>query len=70
MTEGVRHWRKSSRSGVENCVEVASWDTNVFVRDSKDPAGAELTFPVDSWRDFVEAVKDHEFDRRGGSEPR
>lgn len=39
-------WRKSSRSDQEggNCVEVAGIDTNVAVRDSKDPDGPKLAF--------------------------
>lgn len=29
----------------------------VLMRDSKDPAGPMLTFSVDAWRDFIDAVK-------------
>ncbi|MFI0370514.1 DUF397 domain-containing protein [Actinomadura sp. 1N219] len=37
-------WRKSSRSGSSggNCVELASMDEKVAVRDSKDPHGPVL----------------------------
>ncbi|MFD6756615.1 DUF397 domain-containing protein [Micromonospora gifhornensis] len=50
-------WCKSSRSAQSNdCVEVA---TNVpgmvGVRDSKDAAGAVLTFDAYAWRVFVAA---------------
>ena len=47
-------WRKSSRSGSEsNCVEVASREATTAVRDSKNPAGPMLAFPVASWADFL-----------------
>jgi hypothetical protein len=36
----------------------------VLVRDSKDPAGAVLTFNGTEWDLFVAAVKAGEFDRR------
>jgi hypothetical protein len=37
-------WRKSSRSGSSggNCVELASLESKVAVRDSKDPDGPVL----------------------------
>jgi hypothetical protein len=47
-------WRKSSRSGSEsNCVEVASREALTGVRDSKNPTGPILAFPVSSWADFL-----------------
>ncbi|MEV7265108.1 DUF397 domain-containing protein [Micromonospora aurantiaca] len=47
-------WRKSSRSGQSECVEVADNLAGVVgVRDSKDPAGPVLTFTPDAWRAFV-----------------
>jgi hypothetical protein len=71
MGEGVRRWRKSSKSGCgcANCVEVATSDGNTIVRDSKDADGEQLAFSLDRWREFVEGVKAGEFDRRAGSEP-
>ena len=46
-------WRKSSRSG-GTCVEVASIEgVLAMVRDSKDPAGPVLSFPVSSWVSFL-----------------
>ena len=64
-------WFKSSRSAQNgSCVEVA-WRKSkrvadvpdgVYVRDSKDPQGARLSFGAGSWRDFVAAVRDGEFD--------
>jgi hypothetical protein len=47
-------WRKSSRSGGgPNCVEVASGGQLTAVRDSKNPAGPTLAFPVSSWAEFL-----------------
>ena len=47
-------WRKSSWSGSEsNCVEVALDGALTAVRDSKNPAGPTLAFPVSSWSAFL-----------------
>lgn len=53
-------WRKSSRSsggGSGDCVEVASLDDVVAVRDSKDQDGPALIFTRGGWSAFVEAAK-------------
>ncbi|OKI57858.1 DUF397 domain-containing protein [Micromonospora sp. CB01531] len=51
-------WRKSSRSGNGECVEVADNVPGVVgVRDSKDPTGPVLAFDPRTWRAFVEHVK-------------
>ena len=53
-------WRKSSLSSGNGgaCVEVASNLPRVVgVRDSKDPAGPALAFPVADWRTFVTALR-------------
>jgi hypothetical protein len=56
-------WRKSSRSGMNGCVEVAFInDGRVAVRDSKDPQGPVLMFTPGEWRGFVGGVGDGEFD--------
>jgi hypothetical protein len=48
-------WRKSSWSGSEsNCVEVAPSGALTAVRDSKNPTGPVLAFPVSSWVEFVQ----------------
>lgn len=55
------NWRKSSYSGPDDgnaCVEIAHSSTHVAVRDSKAPAGATLTFPVDAFAPFLEALKE------------
>lgn len=57
-------WVKSSYSQGNNgnCVEWAPGFASgvVPVRDSKEPAGPALTFPVSSWAAFVSGIKDAE----------
>jgi hypothetical protein len=62
--EGTDHalttWRKSTYSGSNggDCVEVGEAERAVAVRDTKDRAGAVLTFGPDAWRRFAATVKD------------
>jgi hypothetical protein len=48
-------WRKSSYSGAEGgeCIEVAETSDAVWVRDSKRPAEARLSFGAEAWAGFV-----------------
>ncbi|TCB95962.1 DUF397 domain-containing protein [Micromonospora zingiberis] len=47
-------WRTSTRSvGNGNCVEVATVDGHVAVRDSKDRGGPVLAFAASAWNAFV-----------------
>ncbi|GGW35141.1 DUF397 domain-containing protein [Streptomyces griseoloalbus] len=48
-------WRKSSYSGAEGgeCIEVAETSDAVWVRDSKRPAEARLSFGAKAWAGFV-----------------
>ncbi|MFF4925995.1 DUF397 domain-containing protein [Kitasatospora sp. NPDC001261] len=57
-------WRKSTYSNNGgSCVEVADGYPGVMpVRDSKDPEGPALVFPVKEWELFVTAVRSGEFD--------
>jgi hypothetical protein len=61
--EGTEHalttWRKSTFSGGNgsNCVEVGGSGPAVMVRDTKDRAGAALTFSPDAWRRFAATIK-------------
>ena len=58
-------WRKSSYSGSGNdCVEVATADRVVLVRDSKDQAGPQLRLTAEQWRSFTAAVKAGALDLR------
>ncbi|MFD7902758.1 DUF397 domain-containing protein [Kitasatospora sp. NPDC059722] len=56
-------WFKSSYSNNGgSCVEVAAGFLGLApVRDSKDPQGPALVFPVEAWRSFVTAVQAGEF---------
>jgi Domain of unknown function (DUF397) len=55
-------WHKATASATGNCVEVAAvGEDEVAVRDSKDPAGARLTFTAPEWRHFLDGVAAGEF---------
>jgi hypothetical protein len=63
------NWRKSSCSSgaTGNCVEVASADDAVGVRDSKQHGrGPVLEFTRTEWAAFLRAAKDGEFDPQPG----
>ncbi|MBK6015811.1 DUF397 domain-containing protein [Streptomyces sp. MBT53] len=62
-------WRKASYSnGGESCVEVADVRTSIpgtiAVRDSKDPDGPALTFPVAAFTAFVDGTAADDFSAR------
>jgi hypothetical protein len=52
-------WRKATYSSGNggNCIEVATADHTVAVRDSKDPDGPRLAFGVHAWQAFAAKVK-------------
>jgi len=52
-------WRTSSYSGSNGgaCIEVGATGPAVGVRDSKDQAGPQLTFPVGAWQAFTTQLK-------------
>ena len=54
-------WRKSSFCAGSNCVEVAELAGDVLIRDSKNPAGAPLSFSTEEWSAFVRGIKDGQF---------
>jgi hypothetical protein len=54
-------WRTSKRCEGGQCVQARRVDEDVQVRDC---AATELTFCAPAWRQFVEGVKDGEFDRK------
>ena len=51
-------WFKSSYSSNEggNCIEVAAHPAAIHVRDSKIPAGANLTVSPGTWTEFLDGV--------------
>ena len=55
-------WHKSTRSGSAGCVEVATLERVVGVRDSKDRQGPVLVFRFDEWSAFLAGVREREFD--------
>jgi hypothetical protein len=55
-------WHKSARSVTAGCVEVATLQRVVGVRDSKDRQGPILVFRFDEWNAFLAGVRDGEFD--------
>jgi hypothetical protein len=61
-----RQWRKSSYSGGHggDCVEVASAEGGVAVRDSKDQNGPVLLVTAAQWAGFRKAVLAHHAERR------
>lgn len=50
------------RCNAGNCVEARSAGATVQVRDSKDPAGAILSFTGAAWDSFLDGLKDGDFD--------
>lgn len=55
-------YTKSSFCNDVNCVEVAKKDDNtIYVRDSKNPSGAVLSFTHSEWDAFVRGVHNNEF---------
>ncbi|GAA3358715.1 MULTISPECIES: DUF397 domain-containing protein [Saccharopolyspora] len=54
---GTVTWRKSSRSTVQECVEIAALPARVAVRDSKSPDGAVLLFSRRAFRQFLQDLR-------------
>lgn len=55
-------WKKSSASNSGACVEVHRSGPSMRVRDSKDPAGPQLTFTAPEWAAFLVGARQGEFD--------
>jgi hypothetical protein len=56
-------WHKSSSSGSNGCIEVATLgDRGVAVRDSKEPEAHVLQFTRREWAAFLDGVLAGEFD--------
>ena len=52
-------WRKSTYSGSNGggCLEAASHDSRVLIRDTQDRTGPVLRFVPAAWRRFTDQVK-------------
>lgn len=59
---GTLAWRKSSRCEDAGCIEIASKEDRVLVRDSKDCSGPVLQFALPEWDAFLNGVRNGEFD--------
>ncbi|XRQ13294.1 DUF397 domain-containing protein [Actinomadura welshii] len=58
ISEDAPVWLKSSRSAQgADCVEVAGMTGRCAVRDSKNPAGSQLTLTRDAWTTLLNAIK-------------
>lgn len=56
-------WRKSSCSGENGCVEVASLGNgHLALRDSKNPDRGYFVYNAHEWYAFTEGVRAGEFD--------
>jgi Domain of unknown function (DUF397) len=57
--EKAGNWRTANYSGANGgeCIEVASTDEAVMVRDTKNRAGATLSVPASAWQAFIAALK-------------
>lgn len=60
----IASWHKSLASAGGECVEVASSDKYVWVRDSKNREGAVLAFTLREWDAFLTGARRGEFDVR------
>jgi hypothetical protein len=56
-------WRKASHSVANGqCVEVASAETAVVVRDSVDASGPVVAYPASVWRSFLANARTGAYD--------
>lgn len=64
MNEQQLTWRKSSYSGQTggDCIECAEGsESQIHVRDSKNPSGPQLVFEAFAWDGFVSAAATDSF---------
>jgi hypothetical protein len=55
-------WRKASRSGGGDCVELAAAETGVAIRHSKNTSGPALLYTRTELAAFLDGAKKGEFD--------
>ncbi|MBQ0928574.1 DUF397 domain-containing protein [Saccharopolyspora endophytica] len=55
-------WRKSSKSGEKNCVEVAEYGDGAAVRDTKNRSQGYFTATPTQWQAFLDAIKSDRFE--------
>ena len=56
--QSMPKWRTSKASGGNgSCVEIASEDRSVLVRDSRNPSGTILEFPPGQWTSFLRRIR-------------
>lgn len=65
MNAHLAVWRKSSRSGLNGCLEVAVDGPAVLLRSSRDPQGPRLTLSLQEFAAFLDGAKAGEFDLPG-----
>jgi Domain of unknown function (DUF397) len=68
----MKNWRKSSYSSGNggNCVETASDGRMIAVRDTKnDGNGPVLSFSLDAWAAFTDALKKLRYAKKGRASP-
>ena len=58
-------WRRSTKSGSVNCVEVAVDGGSVLIRDSGNPDGVMLSLPPAVWSAFLAQARSKDFGPRG-----
>lgn len=57
-------WRRSTASGATNCVEVATVDGSVLIRDSVNPDGIVLRLAPAAWSAFLARARIKDFGLR------
>jgi len=55
-------WRRSSHCQNSECIEVATQDGMILLRNSKAPHNGVQRYSVEEWQSFVHAIRDGEFD--------
>jgi hypothetical protein len=57
----VTEWFRSSLCASSQCVEIAFVEGVVWLRNSQDPDGPRLSFSLEEWAAFKNAIKVDEF---------